>query len=131
MNLKTTVKIGIRPVIDGRWGGIREGLEEQTMGMALAFLFIFRQPADKSTFSLNGYQRAFLNQFFDRAADRQAIDPILHRHLTLRHNFFAHTVFASSDLFQDICHQLHINCFFHTHTVVTLLNLKKLGIETI
>ncbi len=27
-------KIGIRPVIDGRWGGIREGLEEQTMGMA-------------------------------------------------------------------------------------------------
>ena len=34
--MKTTVKIGIRPVIDGRWGGIREGLEEQTMGMALA-----------------------------------------------------------------------------------------------
>lgn len=29
-------KIGIRPVIDGRWGGIREGLEEQTMGMAKA-----------------------------------------------------------------------------------------------
>ncbi len=29
-------KIGIRPVIDGRWGGIREGLEEQTMGMANA-----------------------------------------------------------------------------------------------
>ena len=27
-------KIGIRPVIDGRWGGIREGLEEQTMQMA-------------------------------------------------------------------------------------------------
>ena len=27
-------KIGIRPVIDGRWGGIREGLEEQTMAMA-------------------------------------------------------------------------------------------------
>ena len=27
-------KSGIRPVIDGRWGGIREGLEEQTMGMA-------------------------------------------------------------------------------------------------
>lgn len=25
-------KIGIRPVIDGRWGGVREGLEEQTMG---------------------------------------------------------------------------------------------------
>ena len=30
----TYPKIGIRPVIDGRWGGIREGLEEQTMGMA-------------------------------------------------------------------------------------------------
>ena len=29
-------KIGIRPVIDGRWGGIRESLEEQTMGMAKA-----------------------------------------------------------------------------------------------
>ena len=28
------VKIGIRPTIDGRWGGIREGLEEQTMQMA-------------------------------------------------------------------------------------------------
>ncbi len=29
-------KIGIRPVIDGRWGGIRESLEQQTMGMAHA-----------------------------------------------------------------------------------------------
>ena len=29
-------KIGIRPTIDGRWGGIREGLEEQTMSMAHA-----------------------------------------------------------------------------------------------
>ncbi|MEG2088271.1 MAG: L-fucose isomerase [Angelakisella sp.] len=27
-------KIGIRPVIDGRWGGVREALEAQTMGMA-------------------------------------------------------------------------------------------------
>ncbi|MDR1643298.1 MAG: L-fucose isomerase [Clostridiales bacterium] len=27
-------RIGIRPVIDGRWGGVRESLEEQTMGMA-------------------------------------------------------------------------------------------------
>ena len=26
-------KIGIRPVIDGRWGGIRESLEAQTMGI--------------------------------------------------------------------------------------------------
>jgi len=27
-------KIGIRPVIDGRWGGVRESLEERTMAMA-------------------------------------------------------------------------------------------------
>ena len=30
----TYPKIGIRPVIDGRWGGIRESLEVQTMNMA-------------------------------------------------------------------------------------------------
>jgi L-fucose isomerase len=40
-NLKEEVKmnypkIGIRPVIDGRWGGVRESLEAQTMGMAEA-----------------------------------------------------------------------------------------------
>jgi L-fucose isomerase len=29
-------KIGIRPVIDGRWGGVRESLEEKTMAMAKA-----------------------------------------------------------------------------------------------
>ncbi len=29
-------KIGIRPVIDGRWGGVRESLEVQTMSMARA-----------------------------------------------------------------------------------------------
>src|SRR5947207_10548844 len=29
-------KIGIRPAIDGRYGGVRESLEEQTMGMARA-----------------------------------------------------------------------------------------------
>lgn len=29
-------KIGIRPVIDGRWGGVRESLENQTMQMARA-----------------------------------------------------------------------------------------------
>lgn len=27
-------KIGIRPTIDGRWGGVRESLEQQTMNMA-------------------------------------------------------------------------------------------------
>ncbi len=30
------MKIGIRPTIDGRWGGVRESLEEQTMNMARA-----------------------------------------------------------------------------------------------
>ncbi|MCL2512307.1 MAG: L-fucose isomerase [Oscillospiraceae bacterium] len=29
-------KIGIRPIIDGRWGGVRESLEEKTMSMAKA-----------------------------------------------------------------------------------------------
>ncbi|MCL1878042.1 MAG: hypothetical protein FWF80_04225, partial [Defluviitaleaceae bacterium] len=29
-------KIGIRPTIDGRWGGVRECLEEKTMAMAKA-----------------------------------------------------------------------------------------------
>ncbi len=29
-------KIGIRPTIDGRWGGVRESLEEKTMAMAKA-----------------------------------------------------------------------------------------------
>ena len=34
----TYPKIGIRPTIDGRWGGVRESLEAQTMGMATAVL---------------------------------------------------------------------------------------------
>ncbi len=32
----TNPRIGIRPVIDGRWGGVRESLEEQTMRLANA-----------------------------------------------------------------------------------------------
>lgn len=37
MRLKGSLpKIGIRPVIDGRWGGVRESLENVTMGMAKA-----------------------------------------------------------------------------------------------
>lgn len=32
--MKNYPKIGIRPTIDGRWGGVRENLEEQTMNMA-------------------------------------------------------------------------------------------------
>ena len=30
----TLPKIGIRPAIDGRYGGVRESLEDQTMNMA-------------------------------------------------------------------------------------------------
>jgi hypothetical protein len=26
-------KVGIRPTIDGRWGGVRESLEDQTMDL--------------------------------------------------------------------------------------------------
>ena len=29
-------RIGIRPTIDGRWGGVRESLEEKTMNLAKA-----------------------------------------------------------------------------------------------
>lgn len=35
-------KIGIRPAIDGRWGGVRESLEEQTMQMARAAAELFQ-----------------------------------------------------------------------------------------
>ncbi len=34
--MSTKARIGIRPIIDGRWGGIREGLEAKTMAMASA-----------------------------------------------------------------------------------------------
>jgi len=34
--MKNYPKIGIRPTIDGRWGGVRESLEEKTMSMAKA-----------------------------------------------------------------------------------------------
>ena len=35
-NLYVKPKIGIRPTIDGRWGGVRESLEAKTMAMANA-----------------------------------------------------------------------------------------------
>lgn len=44
-------KIGIRPVIDGRWGGVRESLEEQTMQMAKraqALISTLRYPDGKN-----------------------------------------------------------------------------------
>lgn len=34
--MSTRARIGIRPIIDGRWGGIREGLEAKTAAMANA-----------------------------------------------------------------------------------------------
>lgn len=36
-------KIGIRPIIDGRRGGIRESLEEPTMNMAIACAKFFER----------------------------------------------------------------------------------------
>ena len=36
-------KIGIRPTIDGRQGGIREGLEEKTMNLAKAVKKLIEQ----------------------------------------------------------------------------------------
>ena len=43
--MKTTnyPKIGIRPIIDGRRGGIRESLEEMTMGMARRVAALYRE----------------------------------------------------------------------------------------
>ena len=43
MNRINKPKIGIRPVIDGRRKGIRESLEETTMGMALNVARLYRQ----------------------------------------------------------------------------------------
>lgn len=37
------VKIGIRPCIDGRRNGVREGLEDQTMGMAISAAKLLRE----------------------------------------------------------------------------------------
>ena len=36
-------KIGIRPAIDGRWGGVRESLENQTMTMAQSAAKLIRE----------------------------------------------------------------------------------------
>ena len=36
-------RIGIRPIIDGRWGGIRESLEETTMNMAKSVAMLFSE----------------------------------------------------------------------------------------
>ena len=36
-------KIGIRPTIDGRWGGVRESREKQTMDMAHAAAWLISE----------------------------------------------------------------------------------------
>ena len=41
--MKNYPKIGIRPTIDGRQGGIREGLEEKTMNLAKAVKNLIEQ----------------------------------------------------------------------------------------
>jgi hypothetical protein len=35
-------KVGIRPIIDGRWGGVRESLESVTLAMARAAADLIR-----------------------------------------------------------------------------------------
>ena len=49
--MKKYPKIGIRPTIDGRQGGVRESLEEKTMNLAkaVAELISSRQPDSIST----------------------------------------------------------------------------------
>ena len=59
-------KIGIRPTIDGRWGGIREGLEEQTMGMAKAakaLIDVYKRQTHSLLHSAESVKRSQL--FFD------------------------------------------------------------------
>ena len=91
-------KIGIRPVIDGRWGGIREGLEAQTMGMAHAAKALIETlkypdgtPVQVVVIALHHRRRRrsgplrgiFLHPECDRHPDR---DPLLVlRHGDLRH----------------------------------------------
>jgi L-fucose isomerase len=41
--IQTYPKIGIRPIIDGRLGGVRESLEETTMNMARSVAALFQQ----------------------------------------------------------------------------------------
>lgn len=43
LKIKKHPTIGIRPVIDGRLGGVRESLEEKTMGMAKAVARLFEK----------------------------------------------------------------------------------------
>ena len=44
-------KIGIRPIIDGRRGGIRESLEEMTMGMAQSVAKLYATAPKPSTWT--------------------------------------------------------------------------------
>ncbi len=75
-------KIGIRPTIDGRWGGIREGLEEQTMGMALAA----KKLIEENVFLYRRHTRRGCNcSFYDRRRCRGG---------TLSRAVFKKTMFA-------------------------------------
>ena len=44
--MKKYPKIGIRPTIDGRQGGVRESLEEKTMNLAKAVAELQMEPSD-------------------------------------------------------------------------------------
>jgi len=52
-------KIGIRPCIDGRRNGVREGLEVQTMNMAKAAAKLMRKLSETTGMNLgDGFQEA-------------------------------------------------------------------------
>ena len=60
-------KIGIRPVIDGRWGGVRESLENQTMRMA--------ENAAQADFGESQVPRWYAGAVRDRLYDGLAVVP--------------------------------------------------------
>ena len=56
-------KLGIRPIIDGRWGGVRESLEEKTMNMALAAKKLIEENvfySDGTPFAGESYRTGYL-----------------------------------------------------------------------
>ena len=57
--MSTYPKIGIRPTIDGRQGGVRESLEEKTMGLARAVAELITS----NLYKLSDEVRVFCNAF--------------------------------------------------------------------
>ena len=60
--MKKYPKIGIRPTIDGRQGGVRESLEEKTMNLAKAVAELIRdvyKRQHKYTPNFNNFQQTY------------------------------------------------------------------------